>query len=300
MNLLCTLAVLLAVTQAPVPTSGKATNHGVRDGHTQNQNANTGEKPSVPALASITKDKNGPSLETHSDQHSTDLNQPTINITNPAPVPIPWGWREWTVWGGNLAVAIVGLGGIGVAIATLLKLERQTKATEDQLRIAEKTIVFTQRPRISARNFYFSKMTAIGRQVPNGISEGSEAAGQFYIGNSGGTDAKIREVLCIVHLEGGDNLAGERPYEGMIGSAEDTVLHPGSSIPYFFRMENPLTHDEAYRLAMSMETLKMHVMGKVVYVDELGIVRTTHFCRRYIPARRRFEPVDNPDYENAD
>jgi hypothetical protein len=43
-------------------------------------------------------------------------------------------WYEWVTWGGNIALAAVGTGGILVAVRTLKKIERQTKATEDQAR----------------------------------------------------------------------------------------------------------------------------------------------------------------------
>jgi hypothetical protein len=43
-------------------------------------------------------------------------------------------WYEWVTWVANIALVLVGGGGILVAVCTLKKIERQTKATEDQAR----------------------------------------------------------------------------------------------------------------------------------------------------------------------
>jgi hypothetical protein len=44
----------------------------------------------------------------------------------------------------------------------------------------------------------------------------------------------------------------------------------------------------------------LHVVGTVVYEDNLGVMRTMGFFRYYDPVRRRFRVVDDPEYEYQD
>ena len=62
-------------------------------------------------------------------QHpSFENQQPSLNITNPAPVAIPWVLHDKLLWLANLILALVGIGGVIAAICTLGVLRRQTKA----------------------------------------------------------------------------------------------------------------------------------------------------------------------------
>lgn len=52
------------------------------------------------------------------------------------------GWPDWIIFAGNLVLVLVGIGGIVVAVRTLRKIERQTKAIETQA----KHMVDSERP----------------------------------------------------------------------------------------------------------------------------------------------------------
>jgi len=51
-----------------------------------------------------------------------------------APVPESWPWHDIVAWVADLVLAVVATVGVFIALATLRKLERQTKASEDSAR----------------------------------------------------------------------------------------------------------------------------------------------------------------------
>lgn len=48
------------------------------------------------------------------------------------------------------------------------------------------------------------------------------------------------------------------------------------------------------------QTANMYVIGRVGYIDELGGMRSTAFCRKWDDDKGRFFAVDDPDYEHAE
>jgi hypothetical protein len=140
MNWFASFAVLLTITQALVPTTGKTPDNGTRNSHTQNRRADTSKNPSAALVSPQAKDSDSPALKPDTNKDAADLNQPAINITNPAPTPIVWRVREWAIWGANIALAIVGIGGIVVAIWTLCFIKRQAVEMCRQRITMEKTL----------------------------------------------------------------------------------------------------------------------------------------------------------------
>lgn len=221
----------------------------------------------------------------------------------------PPHWYESPEW----VLVIVGAATAGVICWQSWETKRAAdaaaesmKAVNDQVRIldlqtkaTEKTLVLTQRPRIIVRNFYFSELKGTGGILPpTGVQNGSLCHGQFYIANSGGTNARIQEIDCRIWVDAEDGrLPMKRPYEGQMGTQMNKILAPGQSTPWAFSRERPLMHQ-----AMNIGTGKtaIYVLGWIGYTDDLGIYRRTCFCRKYDPSTERFRPVDDPDYENAD
>jgi hypothetical protein len=140
MNLIVCFAVLLTIAQAPVPATGKTPYDSGGNSQTQNSNAHGSEQPRLPTVAPSTEQGNGPTPKDTSSEHTSNDDQASINITNPTPVPVAWGWKEWTAWGANLTLVLVGMGGIVVAVCTLRKIERQTKAAEDATKVAKENM----------------------------------------------------------------------------------------------------------------------------------------------------------------
>jgi hypothetical protein len=191
----------------------------------------------------------------------------------------------------NWVLVAVGVWGVWAALRTLGVIKRQTKITED-------TLVLTQRPRIYVRNFYFSELKGTGAAyyVPNGITNASVCSGQFYIVNSGGTPAYIKEIYCEAYTA--KFLPMRRPYEGKIGDQGTKKLLPGQSITWLFALTEPL--DSLSVRSIADNKTGFYVLGWIGYTDDLGIYRITAFCREYSVTSNRFMPVDNSDYENYD
>ena len=132
--------------------------------------------------------------------------------------------------------------------------------------------------------------------VPKNLEKGSQASGQFYIANVGGTAAHIREIVCETYIA--TSLPMKRPYEGKEGSREEKTLLPGESTFYLFGRTEPLSNSEADSVYFTAEGAKFYVLGWIGYTDDLDIYKITHFCRRFDQESSAFVPVDNPDYEN--
>jgi hypothetical protein len=89
-----------------------------------------------------------------------------------------------------------------------------------------------------------------------------------------------------------------RPYEGKSDSNLEKTLTPGESLPWSFENYPPLEAGTVTDIQQGAK--RLYVLGRIRYVDDLGISRETAFCRRYAPADDRFVPVIDPDYEYVD
>jgi hypothetical protein len=140
MNWFSLFAMLLLVTQASVPSSGKAVNNSTHNSRPQNEGTDGGKNPATELVSLHTKEGYGATLKADAEKYPADNNQSSINVTNPAPVPVAWGKREWAIWGANLALAVVGIGGIVVAIYTLCFIKKQAVEMRRQRITMEKTL----------------------------------------------------------------------------------------------------------------------------------------------------------------
>jgi hypothetical protein len=224
---------------------------------------------------------------------------------------------RWTFYlafanaGFTFVLMLTAIGGVRAALKTLRAIERQADLMnrqadlmqsqamlmEREATVSKKALVLAQRPRISVRVFYFSHDTGVGGCYfsRNSILEVSICSGQFYIQNSGGTDATIQEVYCETYVAA--RLPMKRPYEGKAGLKNEMVLRPGESYPCDFRPPiQPLDHAAISRLVDAK--LNFYVLGNIHYTDDLGIYRITNFCRRYDVKQDRFMRESDPDYEN--
>lgn len=214
----------------------------------------------------------------------------------------------------TIVLAIVGIAGIcfgwqslraiqrqGVIMIRQSRiLQRQANTAERQTDLLQHEFVAVHRPRISVRNFYFHKLKGVGGipDLPIGIQNGSLFTGQYYVVNIGGSIAQVVEIDCSVWDEEEDGpLPMRRPYEGRVGTPMNVDLHPGQSIIGIFSKRTPFSGNA---MARAIGRLKIFVVGKVVYKDEVGIRRQVGFCRMYDPTRDRFVPIEDIDYEYSD
>ena len=181
---------------------------------------------------------------------------------------------------------------------TLAAITRQAEIMDRQTIATEKTLVLTQRPRITVVAFYFTEIKGVGAVYLDtiGTDPDSPCLGQFYIVNTGGTRARLQEIYCDVFI--GSGLPMKRPYEGKVGIVQEIALEPGQSITHQFSRSQPL--DEETSLKIRQNIIYIYIIGRIGYIDDLGIWRDKAFCRKLDRIKDRFVPVDNPDYESQD
>jgi hypothetical protein len=208
---------------------------------------------------------------------------------------------DWITWAANPLLVLVGVGGIVVAVVTLLKIERQTKATEDAVRIAQATLVSTFRPKLIVRGLNFRRDKAL-----------ADEAGACRLGyelvNIGGTIAHITQCEACVHYFAGR--CGDKD----IGSASNTAdskemfsLKPGEYKEEFVELGIEVTARLDYLETSLVEGVtnsllvgEMYLTGRIEYRDDTGSIRRTGFHRSYNQETKRFSIVPDPDYEYSD
>jgi len=117
------LVVLLAVTHAFVPVLGQTTDSAASNSQKQADSRNQDQKP-APAVSRVkSQDKSSSIRGTESNKRPDDYQQPTINVTNPAPMPESWSWHDKIAWGASLLLLVV-------AAVTLRWFIIQTNATK--------------------------------------------------------------------------------------------------------------------------------------------------------------------------
>ena len=118
---LAMVAVLLAMTQAPVPVSGQAAGHAGADRQTP---------PSSTPSNAVPQSTGNPAAKGDCNGFPCDEQQPHVIVTLPAPTPQPWLWRDRIAWGANLVLALAGYVGILLALRLLKRIDRQTRFAE--------------------------------------------------------------------------------------------------------------------------------------------------------------------------
>jgi hypothetical protein len=179
---------------------------------------------------------------------------------------------------------------------------RQWQTIRQQAKIAQQTLVLTQRPKLIARNIVIEQPDMNILDVAQDLTPGLYFIWRLVIANIGGTPATITAAGSWIYaLEG--ELPMERPYDrhpvrnapvvpNKLAAGEPGVLKIGLAIEHVIGLHDILskTPPQTY----------LYVMGWVAYADDFGTTRHTAFCRRWDWEKRWFFAVDNPDYEYAD
>jgi hypothetical protein len=126
MNLFSLFAVLLIVTQAPVPATGKTHDNSTKDSQKQNTDADNSKRPPDKISPVIPNADAGGANQKESHQRQDSDNQTTIVVSQPTPVPLIWHWYEIVTWVANLALAGFIIRGVFIALETLRTVKRQT------------------------------------------------------------------------------------------------------------------------------------------------------------------------------
>lgn len=128
MNLFSLFAVLLIVTQAPVPTSGQAPNNTAQNTSKKEANGNDDKKPLLPSRAVVKPNAATPAPKPDASEQHGESQQNAVSIVETPSVPVVWTRHEKIAWGVNLALAGFAAFGVCIAIKTLKTVKRQTEA----------------------------------------------------------------------------------------------------------------------------------------------------------------------------
>lgn len=209
-----------------------------------------------------------------------------------------WDSPNWWLVGGTIGLIIV-TGILAIYTAKLYKTTAQSaqdaqiiaNSQFDEIRHAR---ILQHRPRLHVRNVVVDEPK---------FKVGLPIRGQFYVSNTGGSNAHVVDSYCEVFWSQG-GLPMKRPYEGKNGNgaiADSPTISAGESARG--RFESHAAFDSAMMLGnKSMISADIYVMGWIEYTDDISIRRRTAFCRRYEvrDESRRFYPVSDPDYEHEE
>lgn len=282
LKILAVLAVLLAVAQAIVPTTGQTSDSRRSDAQKQENGGEGSKKPPPRASDVPVQDTNGAGQKQTSEERSPDDQQATINVTELAPVPEPWSWHDKWLWVANIALALVGISGIVVGVCTLIILNRQTSHMVT-----------------SERAWIICKIDNLG--IPN-VAEPFAAETSFQFENVGKTPGFILEYgWRIIDLPSSETLPETPPdyrEEGCDFAVYDRLpISPGGSITRNGQAvsENPRV------LHIGSRTVWAH--GYIRYCDSFSnTVHETRTCFKWLPNRANsglFEfSIDGPSGYN--
>jgi len=203
---------------------------------------------------------------------------------------------DWLVLGCSLVLAVIGICGVFVAVSTLKKIERQTKATEDAATAAkdsaEAARLNAQAVINSERAWIVIKSTMDG-YVPNAADTFEY---KWVIRNTGNTPARIMETQCRYDLVRAivlTSLPPEPQYPAPI-VLNGFLLPPGDSADYLTYLVSSSTSEVVTRLEEGeLNTIRsgiynLRVFGYVKYLDAFEKERESRFCEYYVwPSDRR-------------
>ena len=290
MNLLCTFAMLVMVTQTPVPVPRQTT-----DGTTArraNANAQGGkhDPQPIPAMSSVQNLATGEDKNTRTQQPQQD--QPhAVVIRELPPVSVTKDWADWGVWVFSFLLVIVGGLQVWLMRSTLVAIARQSKIANDML-------VATFRPKLIVRSVNIIK----GTVIPVIGRPGKPWYLSYTLTNIGGVRATV--VLQVVQVALIENkvLPASPPHDERARDETPFLLLPGAHKECKLMIPENIVFllRELGQSIYPTEVDNMCLMGYLRFRDDIGTVRSMGFCRFRDFRNKRFVPVDDADYEYAD
>jgi hypothetical protein len=179
-------------------------------------------------------------------------------------------------------------------------MREQAKATAENVRLAERALVLAQRPRIKVREI--EPDFTVNHEWY--FQEGEPVTGGFWIGNAGGSQAIVNIWRCHVwwSQRGLPPAWPNIPPFHYDGSDDMPTLTAGAHSLLRFQSAETMGK-EGHDISTGRGDWRLYVFGRVTYADELGIMRTTAFCRRFHKAEGetgRFVRVDDTNLEYED
>lgn len=167
----------------------------------------------------------------------------------------------------------------------------QVKLRRQSLDLARQSLILSQPPQLSIRSVEVRPRPYMTGEPFHVFRPETTVECRFLVRNTGGTRATILySAVTLFLLSHSEPLPMVSPLTGVTPNdpiIPNMQLKPGEfTFGIFVRRT---TQDEATSIK------DLYVLGWVDYVDDVGNLRHTNFCRIYM--RGRFVPVDDPDYE---
>lgn len=192
----------------------------------------------------------------------------------------------------------------GVLAFSTFQLGRITSRSVDEAarntKIAQRTLILAQRPRIKIRDI--EPDFTVNKEWY--FHTGNHVTGDVWIGNAGGSTATV--TVWGIHVfwsrRGLPPAWPTTPPSPYPGSDNLPILNAGVHTTLKFQSAD-IMGEEGHDISMGREDWRLFLLGRVTYNDDLGIARTTAFCRRFQKPEGitgRFVRVDDPDLEYED
>jgi hypothetical protein len=204
---LAVIAVIFAITQAPMPTSRKAPDNGANDGNRASQNTKSGKNPTQTIAPVPAQNDRSDSLKPETGDGPEDNQQGAVNITNTTPMPVPWSLPKWAVWIGWVASLVLTgflIWGVLVAGGTLKAIEDQTIEVAKAATATEAAVVAAETSYNLARDTSERELRAY-LTVSNArlfLYEDGSIEPRLTISNSGETPAYEFRGIQALSLDG--------------------------------------------------------------------------------------------------
>lgn len=183
----------------------------------------------------------------------------------------------WSNWALFVTAGIAAL----IALSTLRAIRRQAELTQQ-------TLILTYRPKLIVRGVYVEIGT---------LQEGRIPTGHFFVVNTGGSNARVREMWSDAQV----GQPNPNPYEHRAEAGGiDRILAPGESIKVqYVASGGAVSGGDA--LGWTAGNRHFFVFGFINYLDEMEnpVQRQTAFCRRRT-ITTGFQSVPDEDYEHTD
>jgi hypothetical protein len=166
------------------------------------------------------------------------------------------------------------------------QMEKAVTAYQEVADLTRKSLILAQRPRLIVRNVEIDPSTLLGGKP-------EDFAGTLQVYNSGGSKAHVSAISCRLFCF--DKLPMKAPFDPPVQSG-NIELPPGFYGTRSFASGFDANDFRTFRTIREKRT-GLYMMGELVYSDDLGLLRTKRFCRKFDWEQERFLPVTDPDYE---
>jgi hypothetical protein len=239
------------------------------------QQASKGEKPTLPTATVVPQDGNSPSIQPQPNNH---INADVRVVSTPEKD----GYERAAFWA-NIALVVVGIGGIFVAVCTLKKIERQTQASENATKVAQENmaaVINKERARIRVeappKYLEFLQPGYLRDTLEHKIYGGDSQVVELKIFNRGGTtarDVKASFSLSISPVSIEEDWNVQETFKESMGDLAPSDLPLKYSISLYGGI------NQEHLEAIHSQHAILRVFGEITYTDafEAQKTRTTSF-----------------------